>query len=105
MYRPKKTEETIYRDRAAKGCFEPKKDPIFQTIVSGITIKYFDCIGNHTTSAFPYLFSWYENAKNHGYDVWKTPSKLVDVYNLLDNLMSDYLKEMQEQNRQAKGGR
>jgi len=81
-----KDDRVIEADRQRKGCYEPKKDVLFQN--SGI--DFYKCIGNYTSLAFPYLYDGYLQFKASNSPIWGMSAKLVDIYKLIDNLVTEY---------------
>lgn len=80
-----KPDKVIESDRIRKGCYKPKAKPIFEN--SGI--NFYSCLGNYVSPDFDYIWYTYKVFKNGGVDVWGLPSKLVEIYQIIDNLVTE----------------
>lgn len=97
LSRPK-AEAIIMADRKRKGCFDRKDQPIFQN--NGF--NFHKCMGNYTLPSFPYIWEGYKVYAKGATPPWKLPSKLVDIYKILDNLVAEHESDQLEK---AKNGR
>lgn len=89
----------IEYQRKIMGCYGIKPQPI-PTFSNVNDLRYYTCIGNFAWGGFHYLWYGFRVWQENKTDVWDMPAKLVEIYQILENLLLE--KQAQEAEKAQK---